>query len=98
MRFVVLFEDNPERAAARAQLMPDHLAFLGRHASSMLAAGPLADAGDGAAAGGMWLVEAPDHDAVRTLIETDPFWPTGLRRSVRILRWNRVFADGQRLI
>jgi hypothetical protein len=31
--------------------------------------------------------------AVRTLVEVDPFWPSGLRESVRILEWTRVFAD-----
>jgi hypothetical protein len=28
----------------------------------------------------------------------DPFWPTGLRKSVRVLEWRRVFADGRNLI
>jgi hypothetical protein len=32
---------------------------------------------------------------VRRLCERDPFWPTGLRKSVRILEWRQVFADGQ---
>ena len=31
-------------------------------------------------------------------IKADPFWPTGLRRSVRILSWAQVFAEGRRLI
>jgi hypothetical protein len=31
------------------------------------------------------------------LIKEDPFWPTGLRKSVCILAWNQVFADGRRL-
>jgi hypothetical protein len=35
---------------------------------------------------------------VRRLIEADPFWPTGLRKAVRVLEWTRVFADGKPLI
>ena len=35
---------------------------------------------------------SPTIDA---LVKADPFWPTGLRKSVRILKWNQVFADGQ---
>jgi hypothetical protein len=31
-------------------------------------------------------------------VKEDPFWPTGLRRSVRILSWSQVFAEGKRLI
>jgi uncharacterized protein YciI len=96
MKFAILFEDNPERAAVRAQLMPDHLAFLERNAATILAAGPLAESG--APAGGLWLVEAADEPSARALVEADPFWPTGLRKSVRILRWNQVFAAGKRLV
>lgn len=98
MKYVVLFEDDPDRASERGKHMSAHLAFLKDHAESVQAAGPLFD-GDGAdGAGGLWLVDAPDAQAVQTLVETDPFWPTGLRKSVRILRWQRVFADGAVLI
>lgn len=97
MLFAVLFTDNPAHAAARQRLMPDHLAFLEKNARRIRAAGPLQDE-PGAAAGGLWLVEADDFAAVRSLYESDPFWPSGLRRAVRVLRWTRVFAEGQRLI
>jgi hypothetical protein len=97
MLYVVLFTDNAEHADSRRRLMPEHLAFLERHGDSIRAAGPLRDAVDGAAAGGMWLVQAMDAEAVMSLVHEDPFWPTGLRRSVRILEWTQVFADGRRL-
>ncbi|HXQ68003.1 MAG TPA: YciI family protein [Alphaproteobacteria bacterium] len=98
MLFVVLFTDNPERADARQRLMPDHLDFLEKHHPSIRAAGPLRDAASGEEAGGLWFVEAETADAVRRLYESDPFWPTGLRKSIRVLEWSRVFADGHRLI
>lgn len=91
MLFAVLFTDNAVHAEARQRLMSDHLAFLEKNADRIRAAGPLQDA-DGAPAGGLWLVEADDAAAVKALYESDPFWPTGLRRSVRVLRWTRVFA------
>src|SRR5262245_38095308 len=60
-------------------------------------AGPLrAPSGD--AAGGPWFVDANSAEAVDALVKEDPFWPTGLRRSVRILNWAQVFADGKRLV
>jgi len=96
MRFAILFEDNEDKAPMRQRHMADHLAFLEAHAAEILAAGPLRDGA--AAAGGLWIVEAADRAAARRLVETDPFWPTGLRRSVRILEWTRVFAEGRRLI
>jgi uncharacterized protein len=97
MLFAVLFTDNPAQAAARQRLMPDHLAFLERNAAQIHAAGPLRHA-DGSGAGGLWLVEADSADAVEALTKSDPFWPTGLRESVRVLAWTQVFADGRRLI
>ncbi|WP_158898192.1 YciI family protein [Burkholderia sp. L27(2015)] len=97
MLFAVLFEDNDDCAAdLRSRYMQAHLDFLGRHASMIKAAGPLRH-NEGLAAGGLWLVEADTQDAVDRLVRTDPFWPTGLRRSVRVLIWKQVFADGARL-
>ena len=96
MLFAVFFEDDVEHADARRRLMPAHLDFLASN-PAILAAGPLQDAASGEGAGGLWLVEAEDANAVRPLYEGDPFWPTGLRKSVRVLRLSRVFADGRRI-
>ena len=98
MLYVVLFTDNADRAEARQRLMPAHLAFLEEHKDRVRAAGPLREAVGGGGAGGLWLVEAESHDAVSALVHKDPFWPTGLRKGVRVLQWRQVFADGRRLI
>ncbi|HKY93757.1 MAG TPA: hypothetical protein VJL84_00570, partial [Kiloniellales bacterium] len=29
-------------------------------------------------------------------VKADPFWPTGLRKGVRILAWKQVFGEGKR--
>jgi uncharacterized protein len=95
--FIVLFEDDPARAEeVRRKHMADHLAFLEKHAAMVRAAGPLRDATDDTPAGGLWLVEAESAGRVDQLVWEDPFWPTGLRRSVRVLAWKQVFADGVR--
>ncbi|MEQ9489988.1 MAG: YciI family protein [Alphaproteobacteria bacterium] len=95
MQYVVLFEDNPDAdPEIRNAHMQDHLGFL-EAAGNVGAAGPLTTR-DGAAAGGIWLVEAEDAAAVDALVKRDPFWPTGLRKSVQVLAWTQVFADGQR--
>jgi hypothetical protein len=98
MLFAVLFEDNADRAEVRARQMPEHLAFLERHAGSIRAAGPLLDTADRSPAGGLWLVDADDAASVGALYREDPFWPTGLRRSVRVLEWRQVFRDGQGVV
>jgi uncharacterized protein YciI len=98
MKFVVFFEDDAAAGPdVRVRHMPEHLAFLERHATKVLAAGPLRSL-DGENAGGLWLIEAAGPSEIETLVKDDPFWPTGLRKSVRILAWNQVFADGCRLI
>ena len=94
MLFVVLFEDNPNADPdIRKRLMPDYLAFLQSHAEHVKAAGPLTDQ-NGSPAGGMWQVEAADADDVEPPTKDDPFWPTGLRESYRVLSWTQVFSAG----
>jgi uncharacterized protein YciI len=98
MLYAVLFEDDATLAAdIRRRHLPAHLAFLASNAARITAAGPLL-APSGEPAGGLWLVEADGPEAVESLVKEDPFWPTGLRRGVRILRWCQVFAAGRRLI
>ncbi|MGY5778722.1 YciI family protein [Rhizobium sp. LEGMi135b] len=92
--FVVLFEDDRQNAAAiRKEYLPRHFAFLEANAASIRTAGPLSREGD-TFAGGLWLVEAQTSDDVDRLLEEDPFWAAGLRKSVRVFRWNQVFAEG----
>jgi uncharacterized protein YciI len=98
MLYAVLFEDSANLGAeVRRQHMSAHLSFLEKNAARIKAAGPLR-AFSGDPAGGLWIVEADGSDAVDELVKEDPFWRTGLRRSVRILSWSQVFADGKRLI
>lgn len=98
MMYAVLFEDDETYADRRPGYLPDHLAFLADHARQITAAGPLADTSGGEPAGGLWLVEADTAAAVEALVREDPFWPTGLRKSYRILQWTRVFAAGKKLV
>ncbi len=98
MTYLVLFEDDLENLHMRPQFMEAHLAFLTAHSDVITDAGPvMAGDADDQPAGGVWLVKAGGRDRVQALVETDPFWPTGLRKSVRIVKWNRVFANGARL-
>lgn len=94
MLFMVLFEDiyaeRPDLPPERARLMPDHLAFLERHAGTVVASGALRDAPDGPPLGGVWIVNAPDRAAVEALTREDPFWRAGLRRSVRVHHWAKA--------
>ena len=97
MLYAVLFEDAPDADPdIRKTHMPAHLSFLETH-DDILSAGPLLD-DEEQAEGGLWLVEADTARDVQNLVERDPLWPTGLRKSVRILRWKQVYAAGARRI
>ena len=98
MIYAVILEDDASRTDMRAKHMPDHLSFLERNAASIHAAGPLRDTADDTPAGGLWIVQADSPQAVQALLEADPFWPTGLRKSIRILEWTRVFSGGKRQV
>lgn len=98
MMYAVVFEDDDNLAHMRSAHMSDHLAFLERNAASIESAGPLKDARNASPAGGLWIVDAENAQAVQALVEEDPFWPTGLRKAVRILEWTQVFNSGGRQI
>ena len=98
MKYAVLFEDNDEFAHMRPKFMAAHLQFLGDNSDRIETAGPMKDTASGEPAGGLWIVEAEDAQQVRALVESDPFWPTGLRKSIQILEWTQVYAGGKKLI
>ena len=95
MLYAVLFTDNEAHADVRPRLMPAHLEFLGKNHHQVRAAGPLRDR-QGQGAGGLWLVDADGPETVMALVQADPFWPTGLRKDVRVLEWKQVFGQRQR--
>ena len=96
--FAVLLADVTTGAdEIRRKYMAAHLQFLQRHADTIQAAGPLREP-NGTAAGGMWVVNAVDAPFVQALTFEDPFWAAGLRRSIRVLEWAQVFADGATLV
>ena len=98
MKFIILFEDNPDIPQNIRQLhMQQNLQFLEDNADTIRSAGPLFES-DGNSAGGLWIVDVEKEAEIETLIHTDPFWETGLRKSHKVLKWRQVFENGVRLI
>ncbi len=98
MKYAVLFEDNDEFAHMRPKFMADHLQFLADNSDRIEIAGPMKEAQSQQPAGGLWVVDAESPQQVQELVETDPFWSTGLRKSIRILEWTHVYAYGNKMI
>lgn len=98
MLFVVQFRDAPEKLHLRTEWMAAHLAFLKTHDAVIRVAGSLRREADDSPAGGLWVVAAPDFDAVRKLYAGDPFWQAGLRASVEIHRLAKAFPEIQKAL
>jgi hypothetical protein len=97
MHFVALLEDEPSKADVRPKYMKEHLAHLESLLDNIRFAGPLTDPKTNAAAGGLWIVEAGSAEEVRRMLEADPFYKAGLRKSIRVLAWKQVLADGKKV-
>lgn len=86
------FEDDPARDAVRESCRDAHLAFLLAHAGRVLLAGTLGRDGSDAVLGGLWVVRAASELDARELIEADPYFIHGLRRTVRVWRFTESTA------
>lgn len=95
MKFAVIFQDDEAHQDVRPIYMTQHLDFLLRNTAQILAAGPILNSETGAGDGGLWIVEAENTDVVKRLVEDDPFFPTGLRKDIKIFTWKTVFEDGE---
>lgn len=91
MIYCVFFEDDEQFSGARAIHMRAHLEFLKKNQHIIREAGPLFDIFEKKSAG-LWVAEADSVDDVIRCIEMDPFWPTGLRKSYRLMEWHQVFS------
>jgi len=98
MLYVVQFRDLPEKMHLRGQLMAEHLEFLQKHDAVIRTAGSLRREEDDSPAGGLWIVDAADFEAVRRLYVQDPFWKAGLRASVEIHRLAKAFPQIEKQI
>lgn len=94
MLFFVRFTDHADRLAVRQAHLAAHMEWLAAHADAIRVGGPLREDPAANPVGAMWLVEAADRDAVRALIDTDPFWANGLRASLEILEWRKAVPQG----
>lgn len=88
--FMVRFTDRSDRLDVRARHGEAHLRWLAEHADRIRLGGPLRARAEGDPVGAMWLVEAEDAEAVKAMIDTDPFWIHGLRERVEILHWRKA--------
>ena len=93
MLFAVRFHDQKDRAEVRCQQLQAHINWLDEHRELVLIGGSLRKELGENPVGGIWLVEAPDKNAVEVLIQSDPFSIHGLRERHEILLWSKAFPE-----
>lgn len=88
--FVAIYSYSDD-ADTRDRVRPDHRAYLG----TLVDLGRLVLAGGFAPddpAGAMLIFDAPDIDAVREIVSTDPFSTAGVLMSADIRSWTPVLG------
>ena len=93
MLFIVRFEDNQNRFEIRKRYLDAHISWLDENKAHVLVGGSLRESPDAQPVGGLWIVNAESKQQVEMLIETDPFWVHGLRKSREILHWSKAFEN-----
>ena len=93
MLFIVRFEDDLNQLETREKYLDAHIQWLDENKEQVLVGGSLRKALNTQPVGGLWIVNAESIAAVELLMETDPFWVNGLRRSREILHWSKAFEN-----
>ena len=85
--------DHAEGMTKRAEFRNAHEAYLDEIGNNIMARGPLLNDAGSESIGSIWLLDVPDLDAGRRLLEVDPFYKSGLYKDVMFHRWRfgRVF-------
>ena len=86
--FAVHFEDEPDKQSVREEHQQSHHDYLRQCGERIVNAGVLHREGTATAVGGLWLVRGSSELDVRALIEADPLFVHGLRRTVRLWQFS----------
>ena len=86
--YAVHFEDDPAKQSVRDEHQRAHHSYLQQCADRIVHAGELQREGSNVAVGGLWLVRGSSELDIRALIEGDPFFAHGLRRTVRVWQFS----------
>jgi uncharacterized protein YciI len=79
--------DQPGSSALRQEFRAVQEAYLARHASMVIARGPLVSDNGDTEIGSVFLLDVPDMDVARAFIEKAPFYSNGVYKDVDLHRW-----------
>lgn len=94
--FAIHLEDDPARTGERERLDSAHRAYLAGAVDRVVLAGALGRTGPGELASGeLWVVRAASELEARELIEADPLFVAGVRRSIRVWPYDALQGPGR---
>lgn len=95
-RWVAIFDDQPREQAAwiRERHDADHFAYLAANADKIRIGGGLRPAPGEWFTGGLWVMEAESREEAVRLVEDDPYFKLGLRKSYRLHVWGKAPGYG----
>ena len=79
--------DHPGGMAKRTEHRDAHEAYLDEHGDNVMVRGPLLDDAGAGSIGSIMLLDVPNLDAGRELLEGDPFRKAGVYKEVAYHRW-----------
>jgi uncharacterized protein YciI len=96
MAWLFMSDDGPEGAALRADraLMDAHWAYEQSIRDRILCAGSLRSDDGVTPVGSLLILDVETRAEAEALFNADPATKAGLRRAVRIVRWNKAIFGG----
>src|SRR5262245_55183212 len=95
MRWVAIFEDKTEADWVRKQHSTAHFEYLAANRDRIVLAGGLRPAPGEWYCGGLWIMEVGSREEASRLVEGDPYFRLGLRKSYRLNVWGKAPCYGE---
>ncbi len=90
MRWVAIFDDDEGFDSVRKAHAAAHFDYLAANRDRIVIAGGLRRAPGEWYCGGLWVMEVDSRDEAVSVIEADPYFRLGLRKSYRLLVWGKA--------
>jgi len=98
MAYIIQTRDKGDFGHVRAEWRAEHLDYLDKNKSKLLAAGALVDDDGSGGHGGVIIVDTDDREEAESFIANDPFSRAGLFECVNVTRWRKAFFNFERLV
>ena len=89
--YAIVCFDRPGSASLRDANRAAHVAFLEKHAKTIVFGGPLKNSAAGASTGAIIVVNCATREDAEAFIKDDPFLRSGVYESVAVRAFKQVF-------